>query len=180
MDVLAWFEGLDVAVEGACAEGCADGGEVGTDGDEVGVGGDVRVEEEGADFAGEGEFGVTRVLASPPVEGLYAERVAGEEERFALCVVPGEGEHATEHGEGARAEVCERQSEGFGVATGVEVTAETVREMGAEVGVVVDFAVVDEHAEGLVVASEYEGLRACEGGIKNGEAAVCELDVATR
>lgn len=77
------------------------------------------------------------------VEGLYAQGVAGEDGVVGVGVEEEEAVHASEFGDGLGAPGDERMEEGFGVAVGSELTALGC-ELGAEVVVVVELAVVGE------------------------------------
>lgn len=128
---------------------------------------------EGLDLGGEGKKPGGGLGCRGPVEGLDAERVAGEGE-FLLVVVPdGNGEHAAQAGKHGGAIFGKEGENNFSIAGGAEGVAAR-DELSAELLVVVDFAVEDED---VATVGRMHGLIGAGCGVENGEAGVREEEM---
>ncbi len=157
-------------------QGGADGGEIGADHPGVRSGGDIGMGEDGSGLAGEDEL----ARVAPVVEGLDPQRVAGEREGFEPGIVESEGEDAPEARQRLHAPGGERLKDSLAVASGTESHAPG-GEFAAELGVVVELAVVDQREAGFAgvgVGRGEHGLRAGGRGVDHGEAAMGEGNVA--
>ena len=126
---------------------------------------DGGVRQQRLDFGGEGE----QVAVPIVVEGLFAEAVAGAEQRAGVLVPDGEGEHAAEARDAIRPVLLVGVQDGFGVAAGA-VSMAGLFEGGTEIGVIEDLAVIGD-PEGAVFVGH--GLVAA-GDIDDAEAAVAQ------
>ncbi len=132
---------------------------------------DLGVEENGLQLGAEVEV----AAAVEEVEGLDAHAVAGEDEALSLGVPEGDGEHAAETREDFDVPLEEAAEDDLGVAERVEAMAAGF-EFGAEFGMVVDLAVIDDGdllagfgvdgVDGLVAVVEVDDFQA---GIGEGD-----------
>ena len=110
--------------------------------------------------------------AAAKVERLDAHAVAGEQQAFLGGLPEGQREHAAEALEAGGVPLQQAAEDHFGVATGVETMAQRFK-LPAQLGVIVDFAVEDQHGgaivggHGLLSAGEIDNLQAdgAEGDI---------------
>ena len=133
---------------------------------------DAAVAENGRELAGEGE----QPLVAVPVERLLPEAVAREEEPAPHPVIDAEGEHAVEAARQllAPGAIALQQHLGVGVAGEEPVAARL--ELRAQLGVIVDLAVVDNRDLALGVP---HGLRPMRE-VDDGEAPVPEEEAGLR
>lgn len=160
------------ALERGARGGAPEVGEVLSQGYGIGRMGQGRVLEEGLEFAGEqessGVFG--------EVKGLDAEAVTGEEELCVAGVPEREGEHSLEKVEHFDSVLAVEGEEDFRIGAAPEGGSSSFQG-GAELEVVVDFAVEDDTRSGVGIP---HGLVSRGSEVEDGEAPVSERQPAAR
>ncbi len=150
MEPLPGCERRDALEHGALPERCADRGEVGRDGDRIGLAYDIWMLKDGWCFRPDDQLATIAGVDCRVVEWFDPHRVAGEYGGACFGIDEDECVHASEFIDCLWAPGDERVEECLGVAAGLK-TASECGELGAEIVIVVELAVVCEDVS-LVLA----------------------------